>query len=244
LTHTSGLAWPESDTEIPGFYEYYPLDSAPPLREWIPQYVVREGEHYVSNVWKKTVPGEHELYSNIGTGILGYLVEVMSGMDYNEYCKVMIFNPLEMVNTSYRFRDINIDKVARKYDSPSRPIGQYQQLSYPTHSLKSTVEDFSHFIIAIMQEGRYKSARILSKESINTMLTIQNQASGQCLIWRTYLDGWKGHSGGEPGAGSHAEFHQEKKLGMIVFTNRRNKSVRPGGRIHAILRRIVGESDS
>ena len=37
LTHTSGLAWPVDDYEVPGFYDYYSLDSAPPLNEWSPQ---------------------------------------------------------------------------------------------------------------------------------------------------------------------------------------------------------------
>jgi CubicO group peptidase (beta-lactamase class C family) len=105
LTHTSGLAWPVDDYEVPGFYDYHPFDSAPPLNEWIPEYVLPGGSHYVNSVWKNTIPGDRELYSNIGTAILGYLVEVLSGKDFNTYCEQNIFAPLEMNNTSYAYTD-------------------------------------------------------------------------------------------------------------------------------------------
>ena len=53
--------------------------------------------------WKNKVPGERELYSNIGSAVLGYLVEVTTGTDFNTYCRQNIFTPLEMNNTSYSY---------------------------------------------------------------------------------------------------------------------------------------------
>ncbi|MCW8960233.1 MAG: beta-lactamase family protein, partial [Ignavibacteriaceae bacterium] len=126
LTHTSGLAWPVDDYEVPGFYNYYPLDSAPPLSEWIPQYVLPGGSHYVNAVWKNTVPGERELYSNIGTAVLGYLVEVISGMDFNTYCTQNIFTPLEMNSTSYAYSDLNMNNVVNIYWDNYQQIEHYR----------------------------------------------------------------------------------------------------------------------
>jgi CubicO group peptidase (beta-lactamase class C family) len=199
LSHTSGLAWPADDYEVPGIYDYYPFDSAPPLGEWLPQYILPDGNHYNSAVWKNTIPGKRELYSNIGTALLGYLVEVVTGVDFNTYCKQNIFEPLEMVNTSFAYSDLNMEKVAKIYWENYSPIGYYRQLCYPAGSLKSTIEDFSNFIIAYMNGGHFKNARILTENSINEILTIQNRASGLCLIWDCDFGNWYGHSGGEPG---------------------------------------------
>lgn len=239
LTHTSGLAWPVDDYEVPGFYDYYPSDSAPLLNEWIPEYVLPNGNHYVNAVWKNSIPGERELYSNIGTGILGYLVELVSGTDFNSYCKQHIFTPLEMQNTSYAYADLDMNRVVKKYGKNYLPIEPYRQLHFPAQSLKTTIEDYSHFLIAYMNGGVYKSTRILQESSIHQMLQLNNPASGVCMIWNKSLGDWYGHGGGEPGVGAQVEFHPERKVGLIIFSNKRNSSVYLGKKIHAVIRRIA-----
>ncbi|MEJ2195412.1 MAG: serine hydrolase [Ignavibacteriaceae bacterium] len=239
LTHTSGLAWPVDDYEVPGFYDYYPLDSAPPLNEWIPQYVLPGGSHYVNAVWKNTVPGERELYSNIGTAISAYLVEIITETDFNTYCNQNIFTPLEMDNTSYAYADLDMDKVVKKYWENYQLIQPYRQLSFPTHSLKTTMEDYSHLLIAYMNGGTYNGTRILQESTINTILQVNNPASGTCLVWNKRLGDWYEHQGGEPGAAAQVEFHPEKKVAMIIFSNKRNSQVYQGNKIHAIFRRIA-----
>jgi CubicO group peptidase (beta-lactamase class C family) len=239
LTHISGLAWPVDDYEVPGFYDYYPLDSAPPLNEWIPQYVLPGGSHYVNAVWKNTIPGERELYSNIGTAILGYLVEVISGTDFNSYCTQNIFVPLEMHNTSYAYADLDMEKVVIKYWENYQPIEPYRQLSFPAHSLKTTMEDYSHLLIAYMNDGIYNGTRILKDNTISQILKIHNPASGVCLIWNKRLGDWYEHQGGEPGAAAQVEFHPEKKVAMIIFTNKRTGQVYLGNKIHSMIRRVT-----
>ena len=239
LTHTSGLAWPVDDYEVPGFYDYYPLDSAPPLSEWIPQYIVPGGNKYVDAVWKHTIPGRCELYSNIGSAVLGYLVEVVSGTDFNSFSKHHIFNPLGMQNTSYAYADLNMDKVVGRYWENYQQIEPYRQLHFPAQSLKTTMEDYSRFLIAYMNGGIYKGTRILKESTINHILRINNPASGTCLLWSKNLGNWYGHSGGEPGVATYVEFYPEKKAGLIIFSNKRTALVYPGQKIHAMIRRIA-----
>jgi CubicO group peptidase (beta-lactamase class C family) len=206
LTHTSGLAWPVDDYEVPGFYDYY---------------------------------DERELYSNIGTALLGYLVEVVSGTDFNSYCEQNIFNPLEMYYTSYAYADLDMDKVVKKYWENYQQIEPYRQLSFPAQSLKTTMEDYSHLLIAYMNGGIYNGSRILQENTTDQILQIHNPASGRCLIWQKGVGDWYAHSGGEPGAATRVEFHPEKKVGLIIFSNKRTGQVYPGNKIHAMIRRIA-----
>jgi CubicO group peptidase (beta-lactamase class C family) len=104
LTHRSGLAWPHD--EDPNFYTIYHNDSAPNLGEWLKNYIIPNGENYNPKIWKDTEPGKVELYSNIGTALLGYLVEVLSRIDVNTYCENNIFKPLDMLNTSFRISNL------------------------------------------------------------------------------------------------------------------------------------------
>jgi len=237
LTHTSGLAWPTDEDNVPGFYQYYPMDSAPPLSEWLPEYLLPDGKHYVPTVWKKAIPGEREQYSNIGAALLGYLVEVVSGMDFNTYCKQNIFEPLEMPNTSYSYSDLDMKRVAKLYSDNYSSIGYYRLLHFPAHSLKSSIDDFSHFIMAYMNGGLYNNSRLLEENTIQEILTIRNPASGTCLMWDLDLGNWYGHSGGEPGVSTRTEFQRDDKIGLLIFSNKWNKWVFPGKRIHACIRR-------
>jgi len=239
LTHTSGLTWPVDDYEVPGFYEYYPLDSAPTLDEWIPQYVLPNGNHYVNAVWKNTVPGERELYSNIGAAVLGYLVEVITGTDFNTYCKLNIFTPLGMNNTSYAYADLNMNNVINIYLENYEQIEHYRQLHFPAQSLKTTVEDYSHLLIAYMNGGVYKGVRILQVTTIEQILRLHNPASGRCLIWKKTIGDWYEHQGGEPGIASQVEFHPDKKVALIIFSNKRTGQVYAGNKIHALIRRVA-----
>ena len=241
LAHTSGLAWPVDDYEVPGFYDYHPYDAAPPLNEWIPKFVLPEGINYVSAVWQNTLPGKSELYSNIGTAILGFIVEVVSGIDFNSYCKQNIFEPLEMYNTSYAYAELDMEKLVKIYGENYEQIGYYRQLHFPAQSLKTTIEDYSHFLMGYMNGGIYNGVRILQESSINQILKLNNPASGICLIWNKSLRNWYGHAGGEPGVGAQIEFHPEQKVSIIIFSNKRNGSVYIGGKIHAMIRRIAGE---
>ena len=239
LTHTSGLAWPVDEYEVPGFYEYYPLDSAPALDEWIPQYVLPNGNHFVNAVWKNTVPGERELYSNIGTAVLGYLVEVITGTDFNTYCKMNIFIPLGMSNTSYAYADLNRNNVINIYLENYEQIGHYRQLHFPAQSLKTTLEDYSHLLIAYMNGGVYNGTRILQESTIEQILHLHNPASGRCLIWKKTIGDWYEHQGGEPGVAAQVEFYPDKKIALIIFSNKRSGQVYAGNKIHALIRRVA-----
>ena len=239
LTHTSGLAWPKDDYEVPGFYNYYPFDSAPPLGNWIPQYLLPDGSHYVNAVWKNTAPGERELYSNIGTAVLGYMVEVITGQDFNTYCMQNIFIPLEMNNTSYGYADLDMNNVVNIYGENYQQIEHYRQLHFPAQSLKTTMADYSHLLIAYMNGGTYRSTRILQQNTVEQILTIHNPASGRCLIWGKSIGDWYAHSGGEPGVAAQVEFHPEKKVALIIFSNKRTGEVYAGNKIHAMIRRVA-----
>jgi CubicO group peptidase (beta-lactamase class C family) len=240
LTHSSGLNWPESDSEVPGYYKHYALDSSPPLSDWIPEFILPGGAHYVPAVWLNNSPGEREWYSNIGACLLAYLVEVVSEMDYNEYCKQHIFEPLEMYNTSHTYADLDMNNMASLYYQPAQQIAFYRYQGYPAGDLKTTIEDFSHFIIAYMNGGQYKNTRILAENTVNEILKIRNPASGLCLIWNCTLGNWYGHAGGKTGTSAYVEYKRDSNVALMIVTNYRHPTVYPGSKTHALVRRIAG----
>jgi len=241
LTHTSGIAGPETDEELPGFYDWHPADSAPPLGETMMDYLLPGGLRYVPAVWKNIKPGQQELYSNLGATLLAYLVEFVSGEDYNSYCKNHIFLPLEMPGTSHIVHDLDADKIATWYIDNYASIPHYSRRDYPAGQLKSSVDEFSHFLMAYMNEGEYKGKKILNESTIDEVLKIHNPASGVCLTWRCTIGNWYGHSGGVNGASSYVEFHRQAKVGLIIFANvfleKGSTLLPPRGKIYSLIRK-------
>lgn len=93
LTHTSSLTGPQTDDELPGFYDWFPVDSAPVLYETLRDYLLPTGSSYVPAVWRNVAPGQLELYSNLGVTLAAYVVEVAAGEDFETYCRNQIFVP-------------------------------------------------------------------------------------------------------------------------------------------------------
>lgn len=235
LTHRSGLAWPNG--EDPNFYKIYPNDSAPNLGEWLKNYITPGGKNYNPNIWKNREPGKVELYSNIGAALLGYLVEVVSRTDFNKYCENNIFKPLDMPNTSFRISNLKKELTAMPYYENLTPIGYYSVPFYPSTTIKSSIIDFSHFIIAIMNGGVYENKRILKKKSVNEMLRVQYPNSWLGLMWWKYKGDWFGGEGGFYGASSLAIFQKRKKIAILIFSNRTefDSFYPPDGRIYQLI---------
>jgi CubicO group peptidase (beta-lactamase class C family) len=197
---------------------------------WLREYLLPNGSAYSPNVWSDSEPGEKLRYANIGYSIIGYLVEIISGQQFDQYCKDHIFTPLMMYNTSFRLDDINISNVAVPYEYKNReyvPHPHYgMRIVYPSATMRTSVEEYSHFIIAFMNGGKYKNVRILNETTVELMHTTHYPSD---LSWNYGL-GWIiknkifrvdeiGHSGGWPGVHTLATIQPEKDLAVIVFTN-------------------------
>ncbi|UCH66143.1 MAG: serine hydrolase, partial [Ignavibacterium sp.] len=123
---------------------------------------------------------------------------------------------------------------------PTQPIAFYRYQGYPAGDLKSTIEDFSHFLIAYVNEGTYKGRRILEANTVKEILEQQNPASGLCFIWNCTLGNWYGHSGGKTGTSAYVEYKRDKNVALMIVTNFRHPTVYPGNKTHALVRRIAG----
>jgi CubicO group peptidase (beta-lactamase class C family) len=111
LSHTSGIKdnW--------GVMPYYDGDSDIELVDYLNEYFTPGSEIYNNNLnFTSSIPGSSYNYSNIGVGLIGLLVEQISGQSFNEYCNEYIFEPLEMNNSYWFLSEIeNLDQVALPY---------------------------------------------------------------------------------------------------------------------------------
>jgi CubicO group peptidase (beta-lactamase class C family) len=210
---------------IPGGVEI-PDYPSPFLKE----YLVPGGIYYKPQVWLDIPPGEEMHYANIGFDVLGYLVEIISGITFETYCQENIFKPLNMNDTSFKFSNIDMKRAAVPYDFHSGkyiPIIHYDLLDSPAGGLRTTVSDLSHFLIAIMNKGIFNNKQILNESSIEMMHTIQYPNKDYNFEYGLGFQIWKnpgeiliGHGGGLFGVATKMVFRKSDNIGILLFTNR------------------------
>ncbi len=236
LNHSSGLAWPVEEDGIPDFHHFYSNEAPPLILDWLPEYILPNGEHFRNTVWKDFPPGEKWLYSNIGTSLLGLIVEQISGQDYRDFCKENILEPLEMNSSGFWQEELEWDLLVTPYTNTNYPMDYYICRHYPAGFLSSNLEDFSHFVIAFLNDGEYNGKRILQKSTIDKMFEIQNSASGLSNLWWHCPGDCIGHDGGGTGFRTWVEWNFDKDLGLFIFSNKVNSSIVPKGRIYELVK--------
>lgn len=237
LAHQSSLARERED--LPSFFtRIFPggLEVVGYPYPFLKDYLTPGGIHYKPQVWTDLPPGEEMYYANIGYAVLGYLVEILSGKSFEDYCSENIFEPLDMKNSSFRLANVNVSRVAVPYDFQSGeyyPILHYDLLDAPAGGLRTSVLDLSHFLIAHMNGGVYDNTRILNEESVEEMHTVQYPSENYKFryglgwqIWKTSADTSIGHTGGLFGVTTKMVFRQSDKIGIIFFTNKQIQNIK------------------
>ena len=236
LNHSSGLARPEDEDRLPDFHHFYSNEEPPHLTDWLPEYIFPGGSHYRVSAWKDYPPGEKWQYSNIGTSLLGLIVERISQQDYRDFCKENILDPLEMHQSSFWLDELDQEHVVTPYTNTNNPMYFYTCRHYPAGFLNTNLVDFSHFIIAILNGGEFNGKRILQKSTFDKMLEIQNPSSGLANLWWHCPNNCVGHDGGGTGFRTWVEWKFDKDLGIFIFINKVNESIVQGGRIHELVK--------
>lgn len=139
-------------------------------------------------------PGEAFTYG-LSVDVLGRVVEVASGMPFDEFLQKRIFEPLKMNDTGFRLPKDKVSRLAAVYGPdesgtlkrlPNGVIGEGVMtisVDYPyegTHryrsgggGLCSTVPDYGRFIQMMLNGGELDGVRLLSRKTVEMMTTDQ-----------------------------------------------------------------------
>ncbi|MCB1190598.1 MAG: beta-lactamase family protein [Leptospiraceae bacterium] len=237
LTHTSSIS-DSSYNELEDSVLYVREDEEMEydLASLLEEYFTEDGEFYDPELcFSDKKPGIKYDYSNVGTSLLGYLVEVISEQSLEDFCKENIFKPLGMKNTSWFLKNLDLEKVTLPYYDSENTNGHYESPDYPDGMLRSTVEDMARFLIMFIQNGEYKGKRILQEKTAELMKDthFEYKEEGETnrigLTWY-YLDygddeSYLGHAGSEEGVTTSMFYEVNSEVGVLVFCNTSNAEI-------------------
>jgi CubicO group peptidase (beta-lactamase class C family) len=190
----------------------------------------------------KEPPRSIFLYNNMMYAAAGYLIELQSGKTWEEFVRERIFKPLEMNSSVFsvadmvKQKDFGVTHTERRDSFEIYKIPYYEDTEgmAPAGAIVSNIEDMSHWLIALMNEGKYKGKQILPagvlKATIQPAIA-QPNTLGEARGWWEILNPTYGmgrgtssyrghlltsHGGDLPGFHSQVSFLPQEKIGVLV----------------------------
>jgi CubicO group peptidase (beta-lactamase class C family) len=181
LTHTSGLTY-NWDPQLGKLYTDYSFGHGLVQQEG----TIGDAVKRLAQIPLLFHPGDQWMYS-VSDDVLGYLVEVVSGLTLAEFFQERIFRPLGMKDTHFYLSDEQASRLASVYmylkekgltRFPDEPMEGNFKLSadYPYNGpttyfsggggLCSTTEDYFRFCQMLLNGGELDGIRLLSRKSV------------------------------------------------------------------------------
>jgi len=115
------------------------------------------------------------IYNNLMYTAVGYGMELRTGMTWEAYLKEKIFKPLDMNNTVFSIAEM------QKSDDHGVPYNEKRDTTLlyqiplkedgagvgPAGSIITSMEELSHWVIALLNDGKYKGNQVISKTIID-----------------------------------------------------------------------------
>ncbi len=207
--HTSGL---------PLHYQFFYIDE-PYRRPSMDETILRYGNLV-------TIPGEKFEYSNLGFGILDYVISRVSGKPYEDYMREEVFRKLGLMQTSVGIGPGQEKLTATRYGEDGLPIPFYDFDHRGASAIFASAHDLVRFGLFHLKAHLADQAPILSDASIDEMhraTSREGSGSGYGIGWMA--DDMTGgyhvlsHTGGMGGVATALRLIPSEKLAIVVLCN-------------------------
>ena len=138
-------------------------------------------------------PGTAWEYS-MSTDVLAWVVEAVSGMDFERFVAQRITEPLSMHDTAFRVEPAKLARVAQPRGrasggTPARaPLGERPNRIQGDTGLTSTAGDYARFCQFLLNGGALDGVRLVSRETIDAMRSDQLPAGTRVAQPETWRD--------------------------------------------------------
>jgi len=183
------------------------------------------------------------LYNNLMYAATGEIIELKSGKTWEQFVRERIFTPLNMGTTTFSIADMTSHPDHGVPYREKRDSFELYRIPYyedtegiaPAGAIISNIDELSHWLIALMNDGKYNGKQVLPANVLKATLQpaiglpntlgealgyweLLNPAYGmgrQTAAYRGHLITY--HGGDLPGFHSQVTFLPNEKIGVIVL---------------------------
>jgi CubicO group peptidase (beta-lactamase class C family) len=197
------------------------------LRGVLENYFTEEGLYYSTDNFTDTRPGKSYQYARVNVALAAYLVEILTGIDFDVYCKTKLFQQLGYTSVSWFLSGLSLNQVAVPYQlAGGVPLPQPRIGSplYPSGQLRISLEYLHRFWHAMINGAVYDGRPLISPATLAEMETVHYPFANatQALGWRYDTLGNRpllGLQGSELGVSARMYMEPEKQQGVVILSN-------------------------
>ena len=174
------------------------------------------------------VPGTRMSYCNAGPPVAAYIVQKLTGMDFEDYVHVTFLDPMGMDNMTYRKSTV-YDRTGAKLYQQGNEQPYWHILVRPSGSINASPVDMSKMIRFYNNRGKGDSTQIISESSLRRMETSETTLGAQLGTevgyglsnYTTPYGGYMfhGHNGGVNGGLNDLAYAPDLAIGYNVSIN-------------------------
>ncbi len=172
-THFSGLARRPDN--------FAPADPANPWADYTPEQLYQ----FLSGYRLRRAPGTEYEYSNLGAGLLGHVLELHTGMTYEQLVRERILDPLGMGMTGIELRGMLAEWMTKGHDETGQVVPYWDG---PTLSgaggLRSNMQDMLTYVKAHLEPLETQVERTLHATHEVREQIAEN--AGRALGWQSW----------------------------------------------------------
>lgn len=183
------------------------------------------------------------LYNNLMFSAVGYIIELKSGKSWEQFVRERLLAPLDMPTTSYTVADmlkhpdhgVPFREKRDSFELYKIPYYEDTEGVAPAGAVISNIEELSHWLSALMNDGKYNGRQVLPasvlKATLQPAIGLPNTLGEAFGFWEVLnpdygmgreTASYRGHlitfHGGDlPGFHSQVSFLPNEKIGVIVF---------------------------
>jgi CubicO group peptidase (beta-lactamase class C family) len=183
------------------------------------------------------------LYNNLMYAAVSHIVALKSGRPWDQYVREKILQPLDMRSTVFSITEMTARPDHGVPYTERRDSAELYRRSYyeetggvaAAGAIISNLEDLSHWLVALMNEGRYRGRQVLPAATLKATLEpamVRSSSSEEVRGWRELLSQVGGmgrrmavyrgsaltyHGGDMPGFHSQISYMPAERIGVITF---------------------------
>jgi CubicO group peptidase (beta-lactamase class C family) len=173
-----------------------------------------------------TAPGERFQYSNLGFGILDYVIERVSGKSYSDFMREEVFLPLGLTRTSVHMSPALEPFASARYGREDLPVPYYDFDHTGASAVWSSAHDLAGFAMFHLKARLPEQKAILSNSSIDAMQkptfpSAENVGYGLAWVVTDARGGYRvvSHNGAMHGVATTLRLVPSERLGVTVLCN-------------------------
>ena len=122
----------------------------------------------INGTFLRFKPGKQYSYSNLGIDLAAYTLGKIYNMSFEDYMRIKVFEPLEMVNSTFK-QDDYLMRIDGAVGHGKTPLVKYPIMMIGAGGMYSCPDDMTHFIRCFLNQGVYKDQRIINQEILEQM---------------------------------------------------------------------------